>query len=308
MEELKNYFESKKLSDSTISTYIRNLKILNCNKDFTNLNFLKDTDFIDETLEHKCTNTKKNYYIAICACLTIDKKYKKLYDHYATKMNELNGEIKEQYKEGKKSTKESDNWISWSDVEKVKDELYEKVKGFDKLKKLTSHQYYELLKFVVLSLYTDIPPRRNDYVYMNICLKTPFDDSLNWLCISTHEFIFNKFKTSKKEGSVKIEIPEKLSNAISLYLKFQPLINGKVNSKTNEPFLVYYDCKKLPINGITYILNDCFKSIGKKISSSMLRHIYLTDKYGELNKEQEKDSHMMSHSVDVQQNVYVKKD
>ena len=53
---------------------------------------------------------------------------------------------------------------------------------------------------------------------------------------------------------------------------------GKKLSKTsNIPFLVYNDGKEFnKINSITRILNKIFD---KKIGSSMLRHIFLTDKY-----------------------------
>ena len=309
MEELVKYFEDKNLSVNTITVYLRNLKLLNDNKDFKNLNFLKNKEYIDNFLNEKKTNTKKNYYISIVASLSSDKKYKKLYDYYVLKMNELNKEIKDTYKEGKKSVKESENWLSWENIVKVKNELVNEAEKNSNNKALNSSQYYTLLKSLVLSLYVDIPPRRNDYIYMNICKSKPFDNTNNWLCVDPKEFIFNKFKTAKNEGELKIEIPEKLYDIIIVYLKHHPLLNkGKITAKTNEPFLVNHSGEPLKINGITYILNDCFKSLNKKISSSMLRHIYLTDKYGDKAKEQEEDAKLMSHSVDMQQGVYVKKD
>jgi len=55
------------------------------------------------------------------------------------------------------------------------------------------------------------------------------------------------------------------------------------------------------VNAITRILNKIF---GKKVGSSMLRHIFVTDKYGGVKKEQIKDALAMGHSVAEQQNVY----
>jgi hypothetical protein len=39
----------------------------------------------------------------------------------------------------------------------------------------------------------------------------------------------------------------------------------------------------------------------------MIRHIYLSEKYDARNAEMEKDSKAMLHSIQTQQNVYVKK-
>jgi hypothetical protein len=39
----------------------------------------------------------------------------------------------------------------------------------------------------------------------------------------------------------------------------------------------------------------------------MLRHIYLSSKYGDIKEEQQQDAEAMGHSVSEQQGVYVKK-
>jgi hypothetical protein len=67
---------------------------------------------------------------------------------------------------------------------------------------------------------------------------------------------------------------------------------------------VYYDGKPLSqVNAITRILN---KTFGKKVGSSMLRHIYLSSKYGKVVDEMKEDANAMSHSVDMQKD-YIKK-
>ena len=56
---------------------------------------------------------------------------------------------------------------------------------------------------------------------------------------------------------------------------------------------------------ITKILNKIFN---KKISSSMLRNIFLTDKYSGVIDELKKDTNAMSTSVNTALNNYIKKD
>lgn len=57
------------------------------------------------------------------------------------------------------------------------------------------------------------------------------------------------------------------------------------------------------VNSITRILNKVF---GKKVGSSMLRHIYLSSKYGNVSKEMKEDAKIMGHSTEVQKNTYIK--
>ena len=47
---------------------------------------------------------------------------------------------------------------------------------------------------------------------------------------------------------------------------------------------------------------------GKSVGSSLIRHMYLSSKYGETVKEMEKDADLMGHSSGVQQTIYVKED
>ena len=56
---------------------------------------------------------------------------------------------------------------------------------------------------------------------------------------------------------------------------------------------------------ITKILNKIFN---KKISSSMLRNIFLTDKYSGVIDELKKETSAMSTSVNTALNNYIKKD
>jgi len=217
-------------------------------------------------------------------------------------MMDKNKELKAVEATNEKTDTQEKNWLSWEEVKKHWEEL--KSKTDFKTKDLSESQYNVLLQFVVLSLYVLLPPRRNEYQHMFLVTSTP-DGGDNYLDVMKHQMIFNKFKTSKKDGSVTIDIPESLQHVISLYLKYHPLIKGKITKKFNPvPFLVYYDGKPFSqVNSITRILNKVF---GKKVSSSMLRHVYLSHNYGDTLEHMKNDSEMMSHSL-AQQKDYIKK-
>lgn len=300
---LENKFKERGLSNSSIQTYLKNLKKLNDDEPLKNLNFLNKYDVIKKKLEKYKPNTQRNFLIAICSALNSFEKPPKVYSKYFDDLKNINAELKTFEKSGEKSQTQKDNWIEWSEVLDKYNELKEKVGIYKNKNKITKNEYNNLLQFIILSLYVLIPPRRNkDYLLMVVLKgkKIPEDTDKNYLDLDNKKFIFNNFKTAKTEGSVILDIPDELLNNIKLYLKFRPDAKGKT---FELPFLVFADGEKLTNdNSITLILNKIF---GKKISSSLLRHIFLQHTFGNVKKEQEKIAKEMSHSVGMQQD-YIK--
>lgn len=300
----------KKLASSSVKLYLRNLEKLNDNQPLKNLNFLKDVKTITDKLNHYKENTKRGYYISITSVLSLDKSTKakqKLYDEYFKLMMEKNKELKKEEGTNQKTETQAENWIAWSEVEQKWDALKKKVETFKNNKELSDHQYNTLLQYVVLSLYTCLPPRRNEYQNM-VVAKTATESSptdKNYYDVDNKRFIFNKYKTMKKEGQKIVPLPDALQTVLTTYIKHHPLIKGKITKKFQPvSFLVYQDGTPLDkVNSITRVLNKIF---GKKVGSSMLRHIYLSNKYGDVNEEQKKDADVMGHSVDMARD-YIKK-
>lgn len=302
--------KDKTLSSNSINLYLRNLEKLNDDMPLKNLNFLKDIKSIENKLSDYKENTKRGYLISICSALNTesDKKFHKVYEEYYKLLSQMNTTIKNGESENKMSETQKDNWIKWDDVKNKMEELKSKVDSFKSSKEINEHNYNTLLQYVVLSLYYYKQPRRNqDYYKMDIIKKYSPDMSIdtNYLGIDDKQFIFNVFKTSKSEGIQKENIPDELMDIINIYMKYHPLIKGKkIKSNQMIPFLVYYNGSKFEkVNSITRILNKIF---GKSIGSSMLRHIFLSNKYGDIIEEQKKDAKAMGHSVE-QQKDYVKK-
>lgn len=296
-KKLIEKFNEKGLSPKTIALYMRNLQMLNDSKPIRSLAFLKDKDKIKQTLQKYQLNTQRNFYITICS-ITKGMNQPKIHKLYYDDLNDSNKTIKEQESKGLKTEKQEKNWIEWDDVLAHREELKEKVSSI-KSKKLTASQYDALLKYVVLSLYTWIAPRRNtDFTEMYVVKKVP-NTERNYYETDTQKFHFNKFKTAKTDGPVTVDIPVELQQVLKQYMKHYR--NSELEDK---PLLLLFTGKTLNnSNSITRILNSIFK---KNISSTMLRHSYLSSKYGNLKGEMEKDAHDMSHSVSTQQGIYVK--
>lgn len=298
----------RKVAETTARGYIKSLYALNMKKPFKNINFLKKTDDIDKVIAEYAESTQRGLLATITSVLSLYKDksgYKKLYQHYHDKMMQRVEVKREEEKEGGvKSKKQTENWLSWDEIQNRKGEL----KGGlvpDKKRSVDTTEYDKLLQYVVLSLYTEVAPRRNqDYLDMYIVKKwsEPMAKDKNYLDIAGKRFIYNVYKTSKKYGTQIVEISSALWETLQLFLKHHPL--WKDGKRKADPVKLLVNADGTPItavNAITRMLNKVFD---KKIGSSMLRHVFLTDKYKDTLDEMKRDSTAMGHSTS-QQRDYV---
>jgi len=227
-------------------------------------------------------------------------KHKKLYGEYYKMMMDKNKEIKEN------GGKSKEGMPSWDAVLEKYNALKAKVLETTDFSKESA--FNDLLKLLVTSLYVLQPPRRNgDYLEMKIVptYSEELPQTVNYLDTKKGEFIFNKYKTSKKYGEFRKAIEPELRAIVSLYLKHHPnLWEGRKQKKEPVPFLVYRDGEPLhQLNSITRLINSV---LGKGVGSSALRHIYITEKYGKVEEEKAKDAEAMAHSVGMQKDYILK--
>jgi len=315
MESLKAKLIESGRAETTALKYIANLYTLNNKKNFKNLVFLKDIPTILERIDKYKLNTQKSMIASAVAVLKLLKlkPYKKITNKYVEIMEKMAKEASINPQE--MSLTQKNNWVSWEDVEKTKADLEDKIRPIleSKSRKVSPTQFNNLLKNFVLSLYIDIPPRRNqDYLKMVVCKneKACNDPKLNYCLIDDSKFIFNTYKTSRKYGrqEFSFEDREDFKRALYAYLRFHPVVKGSSSFRFTKfekvPLLVKPSGEAYTAgNSITRILNSVFSP--KKVSSSMLRHIYLTHKYGDKVDEMKSDADAMGHSVATQKE-YIK--
>ena len=110
------------------------------------------------------------------------------------------------------------------------------------------------------------------------------------------KFYFNIYKTSKHYREqiidVKVKAPE-----------FYKLLQKWVKINPTNYLLFSSNQEKFTSPQVTKMFNKLF---GKKASTNMLRHSYLTGKYGELQNEMANDAREMSHNSNTQA-LYIKK-
>lgn len=295
-------------SPKTSKTYLSYLYMLNNKQPFKSLSFLRKTSMIMDRISPYAMQTQKSILGTVVGILNLNPKgYKKAIKFYREQMTESIEECKKQ--DGKMTKKQEKNWLKWDEIIEKKNELDNLINNNTR-KILTKADYNKILNHFVLSLYTDLPPRRNEYMYCMIVknMKKHDDVNLNYLDLEGERFIFNKYKTQKRYGRQELSFKdnEEFKKTLTRYLKIHPLFKTRIGMSSKIPLLVKGDGKIFQDNNsITRCLNSIFKP--KKISSSMIRHIYLTNKYGDVKKEMEEDAELMGHNRSTQQNKYVLK-
>lgn len=294
MNSLKETLTSEKLSQKSIEMYLIKLRILNNNNPFDNLAFLKQKMAIKQKLQDiKNDNTRKSYVASIVAILNRQKgkAWEDLNKYYkAIFLKERS--IFAEKKPSEKSEAQEKNWLTWDEVMAIFNKLKEKADEVEKKPRLSNADRKTMEHYMILALYVLQPPRRNDWYYM--VLGKGDDDKKNYVDMKGGKYYFNNFKTAKS-GKEVIDIPEEILPCLKSYI-------SKMNLTEGDYLLFPDDENRSNSNRMTKSLNSI---MGKKVGASMLRHIYLSHKYGKVMKDQEEDANFMAHSVSMQKD-YVK--
>ena len=317
IEELKTKIKDKRnVRDSTLNAYIFNLnklhRMMRNGEEINSLDFLKRKDKVDDELKDKKLSTKKTYYASIVVGLMAMDYDEKLVKKYRDEMEDLAKTFNAEMDEQKKSDQQDKNWTSLSSLRKVmrkyRNELNEKGIFQKDPDQLTNKEFDLMQKWIVSSLYLldDNPPLRNDYI-MKVINQKEYDDlseeekkKQNYLVVksrNTKHFSLGEYKTAGKYGTKVIPVGKKLNSALNIWLKFNKSGHLLLNSR-KEP---------MTPNGLTKYLNKVFEPTGKNnISSSMIRHIFISEKFPPQLKEKQEVADKMAHSVS-QQEHYSKK-
>ena len=294
------------ISPNTRKLYMHNLTRLNKGKVIKNLNFLIPPAILEGLNEIKA-NTRRTYIIAIVSALKgrPEAKYRKLYTRYYDELMKLNAELKTN---NTKSAKQEANWMSQEDIIDKCNTLCEIIPEIEGKKKISATEYEQLLHCLILSLYVKQAPRRNkDYTEMMVVKQLPSDTKMNYLNVNDWTWTFNNYKTKGTYNSVSIPVPPELQDIIKVYLQHFPCAKEMKKKKPLPcPFLIHQDGRV--INTSTEMTRVLNKILGGRVGSSMLRNIFLTDKYGKVSEEMSDDVAAMGTSLDTANNVYIKKE
>lgn len=218
------------------------------------MNHLKD-------MEHK----KRKTILAALVVLTGNKQYGE------TMMHDISKYKTEQLNQ-KKDGKFAENMIPPETVEAILAKHEKNAKAIYSKKAYSMKDLQELVNYVLLCLTSGIyqEPRRSKDWEMKFRNYDATKD--NYCDLKKKEFVFNEFKTKSSKGTQKFPIHDTLVKILKKWVKVIP---------DGIDFLLFDNNKNaLTPSQITHRLNNIFD---KKTSTSMLRHIYLTKKFGNVN-------------------------
>jgi hypothetical protein len=219
--------------------------------------------------------------------------YNKINNYYKKSLNDFKTNTYNKIDPNAKTETQKDNWIEWSEV-MAKQNILQGLADKVTQKEVTQNNgaaIAALERNLMLNLYTQLPPRRNnDYYLMKVGNG---DDESNYY--DGNKFTFNVFKTARSRGTEVIDVPTPLEKILDDYIKMMELKPGD--------YLLFHDdvTRKTPAR-MTRALNSIFN---KKIGASMLRHIYTSHLLGNVLPIIKENAAAMGHSMGTDLN-YVK--
>jgi integrase len=272
--DLKNKLKELRpnASAATIRTYNSLLKNMfyksHSKEEPIDIAWFKNSAEVLESLKDKTPQSRKTNLAAVIVLLDGKDSEK-----YAEMMNTDADYTAAEYKKQEKTDKQKENWIDYAEVKAVWDKQFIRAnKLLGSKDDITAPEMVELVKFMALTLASGIffPPRRSEWVSMKIKDFDPAKD--NYIDTKKQEFVFNSYKTHKTLGQERVPYPKQFKLMLNRYLK-------KVGDR--EYLIFNTRGGQLSNAALTQMLNAAF---GKKIGTSMLRHIFLSDKFKDIPK------------------------
>lgn len=182
-------------------------------------------------------------------------------------------------------------------MEKVK--MGDVTKFVDKLNENKSKSTKDLEDYLLVKMMSKYPIR-NDFMEVRLTKhKMDLKKPLNSLFVPAAKgeaiLAINDDKTSKTYGQRRIKIDADITSDIKKLMK-----DGRK--------YLFVNAKGQPMSSSSFShrLNRLFqKEFGVPVSSTIMRKIFLTDKYGDVVKDMKNDADMMGHSTATQKDNYI---
>lgn len=302
------------LKTNTIKQYVINLNKLKKLFDTDNYDFLKDPDEVMDKitdLHYLSQRNMLNAIIVLLMALNHDEKFDELLEKYGKLRDDMNDKYSDEQKSGIISDKQSKNFATTEEVFEMINKMAEDLKPIKKKTKdnITKKEMQLLQAYTLFNIYARMP-FRNDVAGMSAINQAAYNKlsdeekkENNYLVVPSKGqiyFVLNKYKTSKKyeELDLPIEDPN-LRKILRYYLK----MNGMgilFKTSTGKPLT------RIELSKVLLKFSKAY--MGKSISTTLLRKIYLSSKYGKMKEELEADNAVMGHSKAVAMNTYIKKE
>ena len=249
------------LSDGSLTTYCSILRSLH-SKIFGGDIQKDDFDECDKILKHLEDLPPNKRKTILSALVVISGK-----PDYRKEMLEDIKEYSNDAKEMKKSETQEANWVSKADILALYNEYKQDAMLRYKKSKLSMNDLQAIQNYIILCLLGGmfIAPRRS-LDYTEFVIKNIDKDKDNYL--DKNELVFNKYKTAKFYDEQRVNCPKELLSILKKWVK----------NNDSEYLLFDSNGSKLTSVKLNQRLNKIF---GKNCSVNILRHVYLTDRFGD---------------------------
>ena len=213
-----------------------------------------------------------------------------------------------------RTPKQQAKFVDWNKILKLRRLLTRTVRlgKYYSRKKLSKQEFQTLQQNLVLHLYTEVPPVRNDWSTIRFMTSTEWDElstmekkSSNLLVMSrgAYHVYWADYKTVKKHGVIQQLIPKALQSLLKKHVKFL-----RRHFPENDNLLLNTSYAPMSRNALTKFLQRLFyRHFRTKTSTSALRSIFLSHKFDKkLLDEQASVAKAMHHTPDVARQFYVK--
>ena len=231
-------------------------------------------------------------------------------DPYVAQIAKLN----EKQTGAARTPKQEAKFVDWSKIIKLRRLLTRTVRlgKYYTRKKLLRREFQVLQQNMVLHLYTQIPPVRNDWSTVRFMTSTQWDDLTeeekttdNILVMGrgAYHVYWADYKTVKKHGVIQQVIPKVLQSLLKKHIKYL-----KLHFPENDHLLLSSTGTPMTRNGLTKFLQRLFYThFRTKTSTSALRSIFLTHKFDKKALDEQRDiAKAMHHTPAVAREFYVK--
>ena len=213
-----------------------------------------------------------------------------------------------------RTPKQEAKYVDWNRILKLRRLLTRTIRlgKYYTRKKLLRKEFQTLQQNLVLHLYTEIPPVRNDWSTVRFMTSSEWDDLTeeekttdNILVLGRGAFhvYWADYKTVRKHGVIQQLIPKKLQALLKKHIKFL-----KLHFPDNDHLLLGSSGAPMTRNGLTKFLQRLFYThFRTKTSTSALRSIFLTHKFDKKVLDEHVDiAKAMHHTPAVAREFYLK--
>ena len=258
-------------------------------------------------------NTQRNLLAAALVGLDLANQGAKR-EPFIKHITVLNKAKEELARSGDRTPKQQEKFIAWKEILRLRRLLDRTVRvGHYYRRKALKREFNVMQQALVLHLYTQMPPVRNDWSTVKFLTETEWEaepkaskQSNNFLVMARggYRIYWADYKTVKKHGVLMDVIPQPLTTVLRRHIKYL-----RQQFPDNNHLLLNANGAPMTRNGLTKFMQRMFmRHFNKKISTSALRSIFLSHKFDKSQLEEQRTiAKQMHHTTDVARDFYVKK-